>query len=195
MITIIPPADFKTVPWKNGKGVTIELAISEGGTLDDFNWRISIATVASDGEFSNFSGLTRNLVLIEGNGLRLDHEAPDGSKAKDTLNHLLDMAHFDGGAKTFGTLTKGPIKDFNIMVKTDKYRLVTDTYQTELTADIPDSDLCFVYGLQGDIILKGAEGKTKAILEQGHLLRLDSPTNDLTVTGKMMIVVGVKSPN
>jgi len=28
MLTIIPPAQFKQIPWKSGKGVTTELAIS-----------------------------------------------------------------------------------------------------------------------------------------------------------------------
>ncbi len=34
---LFAPADFRTTHWKNGKGVTTELAISEGGTLAEFD--------------------------------------------------------------------------------------------------------------------------------------------------------------
>jgi hypothetical protein len=199
MITIIPPSEFKTVPWKNGKGVTVELAISAGGTLNDFDWRLSIATVASDGLFSNFTGMTRNLVLIEGNGIRLEHTDADTSTKVDTLTSLLDVARFDGGNKTVGTLIKGSIKDFNIMVKADKYSVVTHTYRDQTTAPIPDCDLCFVYSLPGglddDTQFRDHKDEARATLgltvPAGHLLRLDEPKAGMIVTGKMMIVVGI----
>jgi len=61
LITIISPQQFKKTPWKNGKGETTELAISEGGTLENFDWRLSIASVTEDGAFSYFTGYCRNL--------------------------------------------------------------------------------------------------------------------------------------
>jgi len=65
MLTIISPQQFKQIPWKNGKGTTTELAISDGGTLDHFAWRLSIASVVEDGEFSDFSPtLTLNPLLV-----------------------------------------------------------------------------------------------------------------------------------
>ena len=110
MITVISPDSFKKIPWKNGLGFTTELAINDGANLDDFDWRLSIASVTSNGEFSNFSGYDRNLVLIEGNSLSLQHD----QKHTDKLTQLLDIAKFDGGCKTFGTLHNGAINDFNI---------------------------------------------------------------------------------
>ena len=53
MINIITPEQFNTIPWKNGKGQTTELAISENGSIDDFDWRLSIASVVEDGAFSS----------------------------------------------------------------------------------------------------------------------------------------------
>ena len=46
MLNIIPPSQFKSIPWKNGKGTTTELAVSAGGSMQDFDWRISMADVA-----------------------------------------------------------------------------------------------------------------------------------------------------
>jgi environmental stress-induced protein Ves len=68
MLTILSPETFKTIPWKNGLGHTTELAINSGGNLGKFDWRLSIASVVNDGEFSNFSGYQRHLVLIKGEG-------------------------------------------------------------------------------------------------------------------------------
>ncbi len=51
MLTVFSPENFRTIPWKNGLGHTTELAISEGGSLDDFDWRLSIASVVNDGDF------------------------------------------------------------------------------------------------------------------------------------------------
>ena len=111
MFTIISPAQFKTLPWKNGKGETIELAINKNANLDDFEWRISMASVVEDGVFSDFSGYMRNLILIEGNGLNLQHD----HNHIDKLSKLLDVATFDGSCTTVGNLHDGAITDFNII--------------------------------------------------------------------------------
>ncbi len=43
------------MPWRNGKGNTIELLKEDLPNRDGFAWRLSMADVTSDGEFSNFS--------------------------------------------------------------------------------------------------------------------------------------------
>jgi environmental stress-induced protein Ves len=62
-------ADYTRQPWKNGKGVTVELAREDrdGALL----WRLSMATVAEDGPFSVFPGVERNLTVLTGPGFRL----------------------------------------------------------------------------------------------------------------------------
>ena len=52
------------MPWKNGGGVTSELARSP--QADEFDWRLSVAEVATDGPFSQFPGIDRLLVLLSG---------------------------------------------------------------------------------------------------------------------------------
>ena len=124
MIEIISPQHFKTVPWKNGKGETIELSISEGGTLEKFDWRISIASVVEDGPFSDFSGYERTLILVKGNGVSLQHDG----RGVTRLSNLLDVATFDGCSKTSGILHSGPINDFNIISDKKKYQVAVHTY-------------------------------------------------------------------
>jgi environmental stress-induced protein Ves len=191
MIKIITPEQFKTIPWKNGKGETCELAINEGGTLDDFDWRISIAGVVEDGLFSDFSGYSRNLVLIEGNGITLDHDIGLGKEAKqstDSLKNLLSVATFDGSCKTHGWLMNGPIKDLNVITKTVKFKTTVTTYNTQQTVELPRCEHCFIFSLNGEVNLSS----TPSIMPQGHLLHAFNvnsiDTNVVTVTGQSMIV-------
>lgn len=49
--------DYKRMPWKNGGGETVEIAIFPAdASVETFEWRISMATVANDGPFSIFPG-------------------------------------------------------------------------------------------------------------------------------------------
>ncbi|OHC57637.1 MAG: hypothetical protein A3D16_15125 [Rhodobacterales bacterium RIFCSPHIGHO2_02_FULL_62_130] len=68
MIRHLTPADYTTMPWANGKGVTVEmLRVEEGG----LKWRLSRASVVENGDFSAFPGIERNLTVISGPGFDL----------------------------------------------------------------------------------------------------------------------------
>lgn len=69
MYRFIPKDQFITTTWKNGGGVTNEIATD----APDWGWRFSIAEVASDGPFSRFDGMARILTVITGAGLDLHH--------------------------------------------------------------------------------------------------------------------------
>src|SRR5690348_16103916 len=70
---IIRSSDYRRMPWKNGGGETVEVTIApEGASLDAFDWRVSMARVASSGPFSRFPGVDRTLAVLAGGGMRLD---------------------------------------------------------------------------------------------------------------------------
>ena len=70
---ILRAADYRVMPWKNGGGTTTEITVSpDGSGLDDFDWRVSMARVASSGPFSGFAGVDRTLAVLEGEGIVLD---------------------------------------------------------------------------------------------------------------------------
>jgi len=51
--TLLDLASARAMPWKNGGGETLELAIAPAGAgLEDFAWRISSARVGAAGPFS-----------------------------------------------------------------------------------------------------------------------------------------------
>ena len=193
MLTIFSPETFKTIPWKNGLGHTTELAINSGANLDNFDWRLSIASVVNDGDFSNFSGYQRNLVLIEGEGLILDHRNGD----IDELTNLLDIAHFDGGSKTHGSLVNGGIKDFNIMTKQNSFTAEVNCYVKQHSANIAllTNRLIFAYSLTNEMNIEHGS-KTITSVPVGHLAQLqtnnvsESHKQDTTViSGQNMILI------
>lgn len=111
---VLRAADRIAVPWKNGGGVTREVAASPPGAgMEAFDWRISIADVAASGPFSAFPGIDRILTVIEGSGLSL---SIDG-RAAVVLEVGSPPLAFPGEARCEAGLRNGPVRDLNVMVR------------------------------------------------------------------------------
>lgn len=64
---LLRASDRAARPWKNGGGVTHDIAVSPEDADDgDFLWRASVATIAAPGPFSLFPGVDRALMLLRG---------------------------------------------------------------------------------------------------------------------------------
>jgi environmental stress-induced protein Ves len=111
---IVTPDLYRRMPWKNGGGETIEIAkFPPDSDLDSFSWRISTATVASDGPFSTFAGIDRTLCVLSGNGISLTF----GSDEPLVLNENMAPFSFSADASATARLIKGPITDLNVMTR------------------------------------------------------------------------------
>ena len=192
MINIIPPSRFKTIPWKNGKGTTTELAISEGGTLTDFDWRLSIASVVEDGDFSDFSGYLRNLILISGRGIELSHTLA-GQTRIDILDPLLSVSTFDGGSRTRGRLLDGAMTDFNLMTRSGKYQVDVQTYTEPGQVKVLPCDLCFIYALTGEVALTVPDTGLPQVIAEKHLVQIMPLTKQVILDGQQLIVIRLKN--
>jgi len=109
-------ADARRVPWKNGRGVTEELALWPAGASferGDFDGRISRAAVVPSGAFSSFPGYERVLVVIDGDGLTLTH----GDVVPRARVRRLEPYRFSGDWPTSAELVRGPVSDFNVLVR------------------------------------------------------------------------------
>ncbi|MFI8034042.1 HutD family protein [Acinetobacter sp. ABJ_C3_5] len=140
MIQHLDTADYQQMLWKNGVGYTIELARSDGDSLDTFDWRISMADVKTSGDFSLFKGMQRILTVLEGAGIVLNID--------DDSEHLktLQSAQFSGDRKTSCELIDGPIRDFNLIYNPEKwrsrYQWLFESASTELFSS---ADLIFIF--------------------------------------------------
>ena len=126
-VQLICQEQFHRMPWKNGKGETLELLCQQDE--QGIRWRISQAAVVEDGVFSDFTGMQRILVLLSGQGMQLTHQFTESHN----LTQPLDMARFAGFEHTVASLTQGPIEDLNIMVRQ------TDT-QAQVTALVANAN-------------------------------------------------------
>ena len=116
-------ADYRTMPWKNGLGETVEIgrAARPGAGDYDFDWRISVAPVVADGAFSRFEGIDRTIMVIEGAGMELSLAGRAASPRR--LMPFQPLA-YDGGLAIEGRLLAGPVRDFNVMTRRDLWRSV-----------------------------------------------------------------------
>lgn len=118
---VLRAADRIAMPWKNGGGVTREVAaFPPDADLDGFEWRISLAQIAADGPFSTFPGVDRVLTVIDGAGLLLTVD--ERMLALDAASPPLT---FPGEAQVSARLTDGPVSDLNVMVRRGVWRART----------------------------------------------------------------------
>jgi environmental stress-induced protein Ves len=112
-VRVLRAAERVASPWKNGGGVTREVAaFPEGADLGGFQWRVSLADVAQGGPFSAFPGVDRVITVVSGAGMAL---------TVDGVEHLVDAPYrpfaFPGDADTDCRLLAGPLVDFNVMTR------------------------------------------------------------------------------
>ncbi|HVH34084.1 HutD family protein [Tahibacter sp. UC22_41] len=110
-VRLLRAHDYRRMAWKNGGGITTEIARSPGD--GDFDWRISIAEIAEDGDFSIFPGVDRELMLLDGGGVEL----LVGSDAAVALTQRYQKHVFPGEAPVSCHLLDGPTRDFNVMIR------------------------------------------------------------------------------
>jgi uncharacterized protein len=111
---ILHPGDYRLMPWKNGGGSTTEIAVYPDASSVSgvpFQWRVSIADVKDDGPFSLFPGYDRHLMVIAGEGMRLDA----GPRGIIDVGRPFVPVGFSGDWDVKGILTHGPVRDFNLM--------------------------------------------------------------------------------
>jgi uncharacterized protein len=106
---LIKADEVAAQPWRNGGGLTRELLRWPVGAAD-WQLRISLADVRSNGPFSIFPGIERWFSVIDGAGVRLSLADAD---------HLLQPGHeplrFSGELPVNCALVDGPTTDLNLM--------------------------------------------------------------------------------
>ncbi|MGH8171600.1 MAG: HutD/Ves family protein [Rhodanobacteraceae bacterium] len=117
-LTLLRPSDYQRVRWKNDGGWTTEIAREPADANTAFDWRISIADIESDGPFSNFPGVDRDLILLAGNGIELDIDDAPPLRLVERFARV----HFAGESNIGCRLLAGATRDFNVMVRRDAVR-------------------------------------------------------------------------
>ncbi|MDF9751956.1 HutD family protein [Arthrobacter sp. ES3-54] len=151
---IIRYAELKAHPWRNGGGVTrevarhprtpsVQTAMQNTAQDNSWDWRISIAEVSKAGPFSAFAGMDRVLTVIDGELLLL---------SVDGAEHPLEKYRpfrFSGDAAAAGALPTGDIRDLNVITRNGAFKGYTSIIELSKKRAHP------VFGGQFGILLQG----------------------------------------
>jgi len=137
---ILRARDQPASPWKNGGGMTREIAaFPEGAGLTDFDWRVSLATVAAAGPFSTFPGVDRLMLLLGG---RLTLEMA-GMKPV-TLDGASPPFAFPGDAPVSALAPAAPVTDVNVMVRREGFTARLERRRIAGTAAVVSQDVTLI---------------------------------------------------
>ncbi|MEO8104304.1 MAG: HutD family protein [Betaproteobacteria bacterium] len=174
-ITHLTPEDYIRQPWKNGGGVTTELAAQR--VAGKVVWRVSIAAVEQAGPFSDFSGFDRAIMLLRGNGMVLSFGGAGARSLTQPGEQRIDQPYvpyrFAGEWRTHCRLIDGPVEDFNFMFARQLARgqlRVLGLTEIVQSQSLSDGD-AIVYCLQAAATITA--GARAIILNPGDTLRLD----------------------
>ncbi|MET0322314.1 MAG: HutD family protein [Duganella sp.] len=168
MTQLIQYASLRPAPWKNGGGSTTEIAISPvGASLDDFDWRVSLATIAEDGQFSQFPGIDRSLALVDGDGVLLDF-----GDERVVLSPSEPLVEFAGEDVVHATVHGQPTLDFNVMTRRGRCRHRIEPFL-----------------VRGAVQLARRSGSTLVFLADGESLSVSSARERLALVRYDLLVL------
>ena len=111
---LVPHSEQRRVRWKNGAGWTTELAADP--PHGEFDWRISVAEVEVDGDFSPFPAIDRTILVLDGAGFDL---LVDGEPAAALRPG--GPPHAFSGDRAARCVVAGPSRDFNVMTRRGRF--------------------------------------------------------------------------
>jgi environmental stress-induced protein Ves len=180
----VASAAQRTEPWANGAGTTTVLASGPNGPNGvDWQWRLSIARIEQDADFSPLPGVRRHFAVLDA---PLTLHFPDGRRQA-----LLRLAvdHFDGGQPPRAVLHEGPTRAFNLMLrgKADG-ELLARPLNGAMVLPAQAGGHWFVYLLAGKASIDA--GDERATLDQGQSLWIDPlPGDRLRIDGGGEIIL------
>ncbi len=186
MTLLIPYASLEAAPWKNGGGSTTQIAISPPvAGLDNFDWRISLATIAADGPFSVFPGVDRTLALVAGAGTIIEI---DGA-SRFVLGEEVPLVEFAGESRVMATLSGGVTTDFNVMTRRARcHHKLGRRSLSGLSEFAPRGDFTVLFLAEGDSLAVSSDAERIGLVRYDAVV-FDSDTVWTLEAGRATVFV------
>lgn len=113
MIVSLNPAGYVRTPWKNGGGVSVDIAVGA-----DEVWRFGRTPITTAGPFSDYTGFDRLQVLVAGRGLVL--QTPDG---EIDVRRPFQPVRFAGETPIVSRLEAGAVEVVNLIGDRSRVKL------------------------------------------------------------------------
>jgi environmental stress-induced protein Ves len=177
------------IPWKNGGGVTRTLLASPPGAgFDNFDWRVSIADVATSGEFSRFPGVDRTILLLSGAGMVLRI----GDIEERKLSVPFEPYAFSGDVHIESRLLNGSARDFNLMTRRGRTQATLKGWHSEFRVPVT-VDAAILFCARGAYRIEGLA------VGEGWVFHFDSVPSEIQCTPEtpdaVVIAVQVNQTN
>ena len=170
-ITTLDPAGFRHMPWKNGGGVTIDIAVAmlpgfAPGGWQGIVWRFSRTAIVIPGAFSDLSGYDRQLALVSGEGLVLG--TPVG---EIDVRQPFRPVRFAGETSIVSRLEAGPVEVVNLIGDRSRVSIDLSCLSDDATIACPPG-VHIIYAAASSCELS-IDGKSFNIAA-GHAMRIDA---------------------
>lgn len=168
--------DYHRMPWKNGGGVTTELArFPQDANTDQLIWRLSRAEIKASGPFSYFAHIDRSLALLSGRYLKLQVSEQNGTLQEVLMDEASLPFRFLGEMPVFAMLEhdQDSVLNLNFMSR----RTVCHHYMQRLDQGVhdiqaSDAQQLLIYCVKGIAELH-LTGKANVYMQEEDLILLD----------------------
>lgn len=170
--SLIPAEQYSAKAWKNGQGETHEIARDPD---EPFRWRVSLATLKDENQFSLYPGYERWIAFLGDKSVRLVHPA---TKFERVIAPV-DPVRFSGDVETECSGAAG-MRDFNLFVqkKIGRASLHAMKFAANELVQFPlNGREHFLYLVEGEIELEDRNSNTELKVKAGDTCRI-TRTND-----------------
>ncbi len=181
-LTPLPPESFRSKPWKNGGGVTHDIADASRPGADPAGWegmvwRLGRTAIVQPGPFSDLTGYERLQAVIVGSGLVLE-----GASGEIDLRRPFTPVRYDGGLPLVSRLENGPVEVVNLIV--DRALCRADLAAPEPGETLALAPAIHILYAPGEAVTARC-GSEAIALTGGHALRIDAEAD-----GSLMVEAG-----
>lgn len=165
--------------WRNGGGRTSEIAVAPAASANaDFDWRLSIARIDGDGEFSTYAGVDRLLMPLSEGGLDL---------LVDGVRHSIprfEVIPFAGEARVSAVGVTAPSLDLNIMVHREfgTASLACETVERTRLISNRSGEVTAIIALDGALRVNG-----ERLESEDAVLSEEAETIEVEGTGRIAV--------
>lgn len=184
-LTPLDPASYRHTPWKNGGGVTIDIAESMRpgfgpGNWDGMVWRFGRTAIVAPGPFSDLSGFDRQQVLVSGRGLVLET-----TEGEIDVRQPFRPVSFAGETPIVSRLESGPVEVVNLIGDRSRVSIDLSCLVDGATRTCPTGvHIIYAATTSCDLTINGKP----CMIANGHAIRIDA-TEDFTVASRQGIAI------
>jgi len=185
----LDPRAYRRTPWKNGGGVTIDIADDYApgvppGSWSGMLWRLGRTHIVEPAPFSDLTGFDRILTVIGGRGLWLDVEGGTSLDVREPFRPVC----FRGEDRIVSRLEAGPVAVLNLLADRTKYEIDVVILSGGEARPL-DRAIHLVYALDDSDVIAGESYRLAA----DEALRLEGEARSLEVARGRVALATVRA--